>query len=86
VVGVKNEISDEDIKIFLRLKSGASLEPLDFIRWAETRMAYFQMPRYVAFVEVFAKTPTERIRKEVLPRDTAGIFDLETTEYKLNRS
>ena len=86
VVGVKNEISDEDIKIFLRLKSGASLEPLDFIRWAETRMAYFQVPRYVAFVEAFAKTPTERIRKEVLPRDTAGIFDLETTEYKLNRS
>lgn len=86
VVGVSNEISDEDVKIFLRLRPGASLDPLDFVRWAETRMAHFQVPRYVAFVEAFAKTPTERIRKEVLARDTAGIFDLDAAGYKLKRA
>ena len=86
VVGVRNEISDEDVKIFLRLKPGASLDPLDFVRWAETRLAHFQVPRYVAFVDAFAKTPTERIRKEALPRDTDGIFDLDKTGYKLKRA
>ena len=86
VVGVRNEISDEDVKIFLRLKSGASLAPLDFIHWAETRMARFQVPRYIAFVAEFTKTPTERIRKELLARDCAGIFDLDATGYKLKRN
>jgi crotonobetaine/carnitine-CoA ligase len=85
VVGVPNEISDEDVKIFLRLNTGLSLDPLDFIHWAETRMAHFQVPRYIAFVETFAKTPSERIRKEVLSRDTSGIFDLAATGYKLKR-
>ena len=85
-MGVRNEISDEDVKIFLRLKSGASLAPLDFIHWAETRMARFQVPRYIAFVAEFTKTPTERIRKELLARDCAGIFDLDATGYKLKRN
>jgi crotonobetaine/carnitine-CoA ligase len=86
VVGVRNEISDEDVKIFLRLKPGASLDPLDFIRWAESRMAHFQVPRYVAFVDAFAKTPSERIRKEVLSREAAGIFDLEKSGYRVKRA
>ena len=85
-IGVPNELSDEDVKIFLRLKPGATLEPLDFIRWCEERMAYFQVPRYVAFLEEFPKTPTERIRKEALSRDTAGIFDLEASGYRLKRA
>jgi crotonobetaine/carnitine-CoA ligase len=49
-------------------------------------MAYFQVPRYVAFLDEFPKTPTERIRKEALSRNTAGIFDLEASGYRLKRA
>jgi crotonobetaine/carnitine-CoA ligase len=37
-------------------------------RWCEERLAYFQVPRYVAFVDDFPKTPSERIRKGELSR------------------
>jgi crotonobetaine/carnitine-CoA ligase len=85
-IGVPNELSDEDVKVFLRLKPGAVLDPLDFIRWCENRMAYFQIPRYVAFLDDFPKTPSERIRKEALSRETDGVFDLEASGYRLKRA
>ncbi len=85
VVGVANELADEDVKIFLRLKPGSTLEPLDFIQWCEGRMARFQIPRYVAYVDALPKTPTERIRKESLSRETAGIFDLEASGRRPKR-
>jgi crotonobetaine/carnitine-CoA ligase len=77
VIGVENEISDQDIKAFLRLKPGERLEAPELIRWCEPRMASFQLPRYIAFIDEFPKTPTERIRKELLPRSTDGCFDRE---------
>lgn len=85
VIGVPNELADEDIKIFLHVRPDATLDPLDFVRWAEMRMARFQVPRYVAFVDAFQKTPSERIRKDVLSRETRGVFDIETSGYRLKR-
>ncbi|MBL8704355.1 MAG: AMP-binding protein [Rhodospirillales bacterium] len=85
IIGVPNELGDEDIKVFLRLKPGARLEPMDFIQWCEPKMAYFQVPRFVDFIQEFPKTPSERIRKDALPRDTAKVFDLEKTGYKVRR-
>ena len=61
-------------------------EHLDFIRWCESRLAYFQVPRYVAFIDEFPKTPSERIRKDALSRATDGIFDLERSGYRLKRA
>ena len=85
IVGVPNELGDEDIKVFLRLKPGATLAPLDFIQWCEPRMAYFQVPRFIDFIEDFPKTPSERIRKDALSRATTGIFDVEKSGYKVKR-
>ena len=82
VIGVDNEIADQDIKAFLRLKPGEPLNALDLIKWCEPRMALFQLPRYVAFIEDFPKTPTERIRKELLSRATDTCFDLEKSGYR----
>jgi crotonobetaine/carnitine-CoA ligase len=84
VIGVANEIADQDVKIFLRLKPGRALAPEDFIRWCAPLMPSFQLPRYVAFVEEFPKTPTERIRKEMLPADT-DCWDIEKSELGKRR-
>ncbi len=85
VIGVPNALADEDIKAFVRLKPGAALEPLALVQWCESRMAYFQIPRYIAFVESLPKTPSERIRKDALPRGTEDSWDLERSGYKLRR-
>jgi crotonobetaine/carnitine-CoA ligase len=85
IVGVSNELGDEDIKVFLRLKPGATVDPLEFVKWCEGRMAYFQVPRFVDFIDAFPKTPSERIRKDALSRDTSRCFDLEKSGYRLQR-
>jgi crotonobetaine/carnitine-CoA ligase len=85
VIGVDNELSDQDIKAFIRLKPGQTLAPLDLIKWCEPRMPNFQLPRFVALIDSFPKTPTERIRKELLPRGNEGAWDLDASGYKPNR-
>jgi carnitine-CoA ligase len=76
LIGVKNEFSDEDLKIFLKLKPGAPhLEPSEFVAWCATRMAKFQVPRFVAVVDDFSKTPTQRIQKQTLSTRTDDCWD-----------
>lgn len=80
VVGVDNDIADQDVKAFVRLKSGHKLDPAALIDWCEPRMARFQIPRYVAFIDEFPKTPTERIRKEFLSRTADNCWDKERSK------
>lgn len=85
IVGVPNALADEDIKAFIRLKPDKALDPLALVRWCESRMAYFQIPRYITFVEALPKTPSERIRKDALSRSTEDCWDIEDSGYKLRR-
>jgi carnitine-CoA ligase len=85
VIAVPNALADEDIKAFVRLRSGWTLSPLALIQWCESRLAYFQIPRYIAFVDSLPKTPSERIRKNALSQSTEGCWDLERSGYKLRR-
>ncbi len=86
VIGVPSELGEDDIKVFVRPAAAGEVDPLDLIRWCEERLAYFQVPRYVAFVEEFPKTPSERIRKEELPRSVEGCWDLQQSGQGLRRS
>lgn len=65
LIGVRNEMADEDLKLFVKRRN-ANLTAEQLVAWAEPRMAAFQVPRFVAFVERFHKTPTERIQKQFL--------------------
>lgn len=84
VIGVENEIGDQDLKLYIRLNAGAAFDPLALIQWAEPRMPRFQVPRFVAAIDAFPKTPSERIRKELLPKTTDG-WDLDRSGYQLKR-
>lgn len=77
VVGVPSELGDEELKLFVRLADGAQLAPQTLVEWCKPRMPAFQVPRFVAFVDEFPKTPTQRIRKNELPRNLSGAWDAE---------
>ena len=85
-IGVASDVGDEDIKVFVKPIGGKRLDPLDLIRWCESRLAYFQIPRYIELVDAFPLTPTERIRKDQLSTSVAGCFDLEHSGYRVRRS
>ncbi len=85
VIGVPAEVGEDDIKVFVKMAGGQLVEPLDLVRWCERHLAYFQVPRYVELVDEFPRTPTQRIRKEELPRSVARSWDLEQSGYRLRR-
>ena len=71
VVGVPAEVGEEDIKLFVKARHGAALDPDTVFAWCARHLANYQVPRYLAVADEFEKTGTERIRKETLPRTTA---------------
>jgi crotonobetaine/carnitine-CoA ligase len=84
-VGLDSEIGEQDIKAFVKCLPGRDLSALDIIKWCEPRMPYYQIPRYVQFVDGFKKTPTQRIIKASLSIDKNDCWDLEASGYRVRR-
>ena len=85
VVGVPAEVGEQDLKAFIKCGAEGILDPLDVIRWCEPRMPYYQIPRYIKFVDAFEKTPTQRITKDRLSKDGADCWDLANSDYRIQR-
>lgn len=66
LVGVKAEIGEYDIHLFIEPRAGAQPNPLEIWEWLSRRLAPFQRPRYISFVEHFPRTPSQRIQKHLL--------------------
>jgi crotonobetaine/carnitine-CoA ligase len=85
VIGVDTEIGEQDIKLFVKVQPGREVEPIDLIRWCESGLAYFQMPRYIDFIDEFPKTATFRIQKEKLEKGVEKSWDLNASGYTIER-
>jgi crotonobetaine/carnitine-CoA ligase len=76
VIGVPDELTDEEVKAFLVLADGrreADAGALAAIReHAAARLAPFKVPRYLEVVEELPHTPTGRVAKHRLPPTTTG--------------
>jgi len=86
-VAVQSELAEDEVKICVVLKPGESLPPEELIQYANDRMPYFAVPRYVEFMESLPKTPTERIQKYLLKQAgvTPNTWDREKAGFKLER-
>lgn len=62
-VGIPDELSEEEVMVYIRLQPGEQLKPQDLIDWCKEHMSTFMIPRYVEYIEEFPKTPTQRIQK-----------------------
>ena len=80
VVGVPAEIGEHDILCFVMLRDGARFDPAALAAWCEEAMPRHHVPRYWKEVDGFARTPSQRIRKDLLDRSPAGAFDRETSQ------
>ena len=75
MIGVAAEIGEQDIKLFVQPKPGAALDLGALSAWLGERLAPYQNPRYLALVDAFERTPSQRIMKHKLPRDLEGSWD-----------
>ena len=75
MIGVASEVGEADIKLFVKPKPNAGLDLAALSAWLAARLAPYQNPRYLALVTEFERTPSQRIMKHRLSRDTRGCFD-----------
>jgi acyl-CoA synthetase (AMP-forming)/AMP-acid ligase II len=69
VVPVPDPLRREEVKAYLKLRAGKrpeDLPPEAVFAHCETKLAKFKIPRYVAYVDDFPRTPSRKIQKKQL--------------------
>jgi len=85
-VSVPSEVGDDEIKVAVKPKAGSRLDPLDLARWAESRLPYYLVPRYVEVVDEIPKTPNLKPQRyRIQSSGTHQAVDLRGLGYKPTR-
>jgi len=71
-VGVPSEVGEEDVKLYVKLKPGEQLDPLELAKWLDERLPYYMVPRYIEYVDEIPKTPTQRAQRYLLKQRGIG--------------
>jgi acyl-CoA synthetase (AMP-forming)/AMP-acid ligase II len=69
VVAVPDPLRREEVKAYLKLRAGTrpeDLPPQAVFDHCEGKLAKFKIPRYVAYVDDFPRTPSRKIQKKLL--------------------
>ncbi|ANN76132.1 AMP-binding protein [Bordetella flabilis] len=74
-VGVASDIGEQDILLYIQWQPDRAQPFIALSHWLGERLASYQWPRYYAAVDSFALTPSERIRKHLLPKTLAHAWD-----------
>lgn len=90
VVAVPSELGEDEVKAYVLPRQGVTLSPEDVVYWCADNLAYFKVPRYVEMREDLPRTPSLRVRKDLLRKEredpTQGCFDREAAGIKLRRN
>jgi crotonobetaine/carnitine-CoA ligase len=66
VFPVRSEYNEQEVMAVFVLKTEAVVHAEELIRFAEQKMPYFMIPRFIEFVAELPKTPTGKVKKNVL--------------------
>jgi crotonobetaine/carnitine-CoA ligase len=75
VVGVPAAIGEHDILCFVSMREGREFDAQALARWCCENLPPHHVPRYFRLMEEFPRTPSQRIRKDLLDRDPANAID-----------
>lgn len=74
-VGVAADIGEQEIMLFVKAKIGSLNDPAALSQWLVDKLAPFQLPRFIVYVDEFERTPSLRILKHKLPRERKSAWD-----------
>lgn len=66
MIGVAADVGEQDIKLFVKPRDGTIIDPRALSGWLGQRLAPYQNPRYIAVVDEFERTASQRIMKHKL--------------------
>ncbi len=87
VIGVASEMTEEEVMAFVEIRADCQPDPGEIIRFLESRLAYFAIPRYWEFVSKFPMTENGKVKKHRLRERgiTSTTWDREEAGVLLNR-
>ncbi len=87
VLAVPSELGEDEVKAYVTPRDGATVDPEEIIYWCAEHLAYFKVPRYLEIRDELPRTPSLRVRKDVLRQERedliAGCFDREAAGIRL---
>jgi crotonobetaine/carnitine-CoA ligase len=91
VLAVPSELTEDDILAVVVPAPGRDHEPIDpaeLIRFLMDRLPYFMVPRYIEVVAELPKTPTQKVRKNVVRERGVGasVWDREAAGIVVRRA
>jgi crotonobetaine/carnitine-CoA ligase len=86
VVGVPSPLGEEDVKAFVQLKPGATLEPTALFEYCREHLPFFMVPRFVEFIDEIPKTANQKSQRYLLRQRRGGVeYDREALGVSLAR-
>ena len=87
VVAVPSELGEDEVKAYVTPREGATVDPEQVVYWCAEHLAYFKVPRYWEVREELPRTPSLRVRKDVLRQEREdlieGCYDREAAGIRL---
>ena len=87
VVAVPSELGEDEVKAYVTPREGATVDPEQMVYWCAEHLAYFKVPRYWEVRDELPRTPSLRVRKDVLRREREdlieGCYDREAAGIRL---
>ena len=87
VLAVPSELGEDEVKAYITPRPGAEVDPEEVARWCAENLAYFKVPRYWEVRPELPRTPSLRVRKDVLRQERedliAGCYDREAAGLRL---
>ena len=87
VLAVPSELGEDEVKAYVTPRPSAEVNPEELARWCAENLAYFKVPRYWEVRPELPRTPSLRVRKDVLRQERedliAGCYDREAAGLRL---
>jgi len=86
VMGVASPLGEQEIFAAIKLRDGIQPDALSIAKFCNERLAYYQVPRYIQFVDDFPRGPTQRIKKGEITPDLSIAWDGDEAGFKPMRT
>ena len=87
VIAVPSELGEDEVKAYVTPRPGQAIDPAQILHWCADHLAYFKVPRYLEVRDELPRTPSLRVRKDLLRQErenlTQGCFDREAAGISL---
>ena len=87
VIAVPSELGEDEVKAYVARRPESGLQPEEVVRWCAENLAYFKVPRYLEMRDELPRTPSLRVRKDLLRQERddliEGCFDREAAGIKI---